>query len=175
MSASVPAGQRSRITALTDALYLRMRHRDAWGSARAQPAPAEEGFSSLSGRKYCLLTTFRRSGDPVPTPVWFGLAGGKLYFHSESSVGKMKRIRNEPRVLVAPCTLRGKPLGPPAEGRARVLGKEEAESAERAIAANYGLFRRVYEASGGRLPIDMIYVEVVPASPTPPAPTPPAP
>ena len=143
MSAAVPAGKRSRITALTDALYLRMRHRDAWSSARAQPTPAEEGFSSLSRRKYCLLTTFRRSGDPVPTPVWFGLAGGKLYFHSESSVGKMKRIRNEPRVL----------------------GEHEAASAERAIAANYGLFRRVYEASGSRLPIDMVYVEVTPTAP----------
>ncbi len=169
MSRDVPAKQRSRITALTDAVYLRMRHRDAWSSARAQPAPAEEGFSSLSGRKYCLLTTFRRSGDAVPTPVWFGLAAGKLYFHSESSVGKMKRIRNEPRVLVAPCTLRGKPLGPPAEGRARVLGEEEADSAERAIADNYGLFRRVYEAGGSRLPIDMVYVEVTPAPPTPAA------
>lgn len=170
----MPGGQRSRITAFTDALYLRMRHRDAWSSAGAQPAPPEEGFSSLNGRKYCLLTTFRRSGEPVPTPVWFGLAGGKLYFHSESSVGKIKRIRNDPRVLVAPCTLRGKPLGPPAEGRARVLGKDDddGEAAERAIAANYGLFRRVYEASGSRLPIDMVYVEVAPAgpaaSPTPP-------
>jgi uncharacterized protein len=171
VSASVPAAQRSRITALTDALYLRMRHRDAWSSATARPAPAEEGFSSLSGRKYCLLTTFRRNGDPVPTPVWFGLAGGRLYFHSESSVGKMKRIRNEPRVLVAPCTVRGKPLGSPAEGRARVLGEDEAASAERAIAANYGLFRRIYEAGGSRLPVDMVYVEVTPAPPRPAAPT----
>ena len=160
----MPTAQRSRITALTDALYLRMRHRDAWSSASAEPAPLEAGFSSLSGRKYCLLTTFRRSGQPVPTPVWFGLAGGKLYFHSESSVGKIKRIRNDASVLVAPCTLRGKPLGSPAEGRARVLGEGEAEGAERAIAANYGLFRRVYEASGSRLPIEMVYVEVTPAA-----------
>ena len=84
-----------------------MRHRDAWSSARAQPTPAEEGFSSLSRRKYCLLTTFRRSGDPVPTPVWFGLAGGNLYFHSESSVGKIKKPvfvvqgKNDPRVPVS--------------------------------------------------------------------------
>ena len=104
-------------------------------------------------------------------PHGLTLAGGKLYFHSESSVGKMKRIGNEPRVLVAPCTLRGKPLGPPAEGRARVLGEDEAASAERAIAANYGLFRRIYEAGGSRLPVDMVYVEVTPAPPRPAAPT----
>jgi len=157
------SSSRSRVTAVTDFIYLRMRHRDAWSSARAQPAPAGEGFSSLSGRKYCLLTAFRRSGDPVPTPVWFGLADGTLYFSSEADVGKIKRIRNEPRVLLAPCTLRGKPLGPPAVGRARVLGAQEGEPAERAIAANYGLFRRLYERAGSQLGVDLLYVAISPA------------
>jgi len=157
----MPAG-RSRITALTDFVYLRMRHRDAWSSATAQPAPPQRGFESLRGRKYCLLTTFRKSGEAVPTPVWFGLADGKLYLRTEAAVGKVKRIRANPRVLVAPCTVRGKPLGPPAEGRARILGPQETDGAERAIAANYGLFRRLYESAGNRLPIELVYVELAP-------------
>jgi PPOX class probable F420-dependent enzyme len=157
---------RSRITRLTDTVYLRMRHRGAWTSATAEPVSPARGFELLRGRKYCLLTTFRRSGEPVPTPVWFGLdEDGRLYFHSEASVGKVKRIRANPRVRVAPCDVRGKPLGPPAEGDARVLAAGEEEHAERAIAANYGLGRRVYERLGERVArVDMVYVAVEPAS-----------
>lgn len=155
--------KRSRITAFTDFFYLRMRHRAAWRSAGAPLAAAEKGLQGLDGHKYCLLTTYRKSGDPVPTPVWFGLANGKLYFHSEANVGKIKRIRNNPRVRVAPCTVRGKPLGPPAEGHARILAPDEEEKADRVIAANYGLFRKVYESVDGLLDSEFVYVEVEPA------------
>jgi uncharacterized protein len=161
----VASSRRSRITALTDFFYLRMRHRDAWKSASAQTAAPEQGLESFRGRKYCLLTTFRKSGEPVPTPVWFGLAEGKLYFHSESTVGKVKRIRNDSRVRIAPCTVRGKPLGSPIEGRARILGPEEHEYAERAIASNYGLFRKLYEQTGERLAsTSFLYIEVEPVN-----------
>ena len=154
---------RSRITQLTDRIYLRIRHRDAWSSATAEPVASERGFELLRGRKYCLVTTFRRSGEPVPTPVWFGLADDRLYFHSEATVGKVRRIRANSRVRVAPSDARGKPLGPPTEGIARVLPREEERAAERAIAANYGLGRRVYERVGERIGVGMVYVEVVPA------------
>src|SRR2546425_5104127 len=106
----------------------------------AELVASDRGFELLRGRKSCLVTTFRRSGEPVPTPVWFGLADDRLYFHSEATVGKVRRIRANSRVRVAPSDARGKPLGPPTEGIARVLPREE----ERAIAANYGLGRRVY-------------------------------
>jgi uncharacterized protein len=160
----VPGSQRSPITGLTDFIYLRMRHRDAWSSAAAETIAPEQGFESLRGRKYCLLTTFRKSGEPIPTPVWFGLADGKVFFRTEAAVGKVKRIRSNPRVRVAPCTLRGKPLGAPVEGHARLLEAHESERAERAIAANYGLFRKLYEGVGNRLPIELLYVEIEPAS-----------
>jgi uncharacterized protein len=154
---------RFRITQFTDRIYLRMRHHDAWSSATAQPVAPERGFELLRGRKYCLLTTFRQSGEPVPTPVWFGLADNRLYFHSEATVGKVKRVRANSRVRVAPSDVRGKPLGPPTEGVARVLPPEEEQRAERAIAANYGLGRRVYERVGERIGVGTVYVEVVPA------------
>jgi PPOX class probable F420-dependent enzyme len=158
----VPGTERSRITAVTDFVYLRMRHRDAWSSAAEGTVAPEHGFESLRGHKYCLLTTFRKSGEPIPTPVWFGLADGNVYLRTEAAVGKVKRIRSNPHVRVAPSTLRGKPLGPPAEGRARVLEPNESEQAERAIAANYGLFRRLYEGFGNRLTIDLVYIKVEP-------------
>jgi PPOX class probable F420-dependent enzyme len=160
----VPASQRSRITAFTDFFYLRMRHRDAWSSAAAETIAPEQGFESLRGHKYCLLTTFRKSGEPIPTPVWFGVADGKVYLRTEAAVGKVKRIRTSPSVRVAPCTFRGKPLGPPAEGSAHVLEATESERAELAIAANYGLFRKLYEGAGNRLPTELVYIEIEPAS-----------
>jgi uncharacterized protein len=161
----VTDAQRSRITAFTDSMYDRMRHRDAWSSATADTLPPERGFETLQGHKYCLLTTFRKSGKPVPTPVWFGLADGRIYLYSEATVGKLKRIRNNPRVRVAPCTLRGKPLGPPAEGHARVLAADETDRAERAIAANYGLGRKLYQAIAHRLSsVALVYIEVAPVA-----------
>ena len=122
------------------------------------------GFEHLRDHKYCLLVTYKRSGEAVPTPVWFGLDDGKLYARSEAAVAKVKRIRNDPRVRVAPCTVRGKPLGPPAEGRARVLEQpSDEEEAEAALRANYGLGRRVYEGAGGVLGAETVYLEITPA------------
>lgn len=160
----MPGGKRSRITAATDFVYLRMRHREAWGSADAEPVAWDDGIASLRGRRYCLLTTYRRTGEPMPSPVWFGVADERVYFSTEEAVGKVKRIRNDPRVRLAPATSRGKPLGPPIEGRARVLDGDESDRAERAIAANYGLFRRLYEGAGHVLPITNVYIEVAPGS-----------
>jgi PPOX class probable F420-dependent enzyme len=141
-------------------MFLKVRHPEAWDSAEAAPVDWGEGIDALRGRKYCLLTTYRRNGEPMPTPVWFGLADGKIYFSTEDAVGKVKRIRNDPRVRIAPATSRGKPLGPPFDGRARILPPEETARADRAIAANYGLGRRLYEGVGHALPVTTVYVEV---------------
>jgi uncharacterized protein len=139
-------------------VYLRIRHPRAWetGSVR------HGGFESLSGHKYALLHTFRRSGEAVPTPVWFGLADGKLYFRTYGDALKLKRIRDNPRVLVGPCDVRGKPKGDLIEARARVLSPSEERHAEEAIQSNYGLFRRAYEGSFA-MKVEGAYVEVEPA------------
>jgi uncharacterized protein len=122
------------------------------------------GFHHLQGHKYCILVTYKRDGEAVPTPVWFGLAGGKVHVRSDADTAKVKRIRNDPRARVGPCTARGKPLGGPAEGRARVLDElSNIEAAEAALKANYGLGRRLYERAGGALGVKAVYLEVTPA------------
>ncbi|MGH2956827.1 MAG: PPOX class F420-dependent oxidoreductase [Solirubrobacterales bacterium] len=118
-------------------------------------------LDSLRGHKYCLLTTFKRSGEPVPTPLWFGLADGRLYFRTYADAVKLKRIRNNSRVLVGPCDPRGKPKGPMTEATARIVSNEEEPAAEGAVQSNYGLFRRLYKSSfSGR--VEDAYVEVTP-------------
>jgi uncharacterized protein len=120
------------------------------------------GFDHLDGRSYCLVVTYKRSGEGVPTPVWFGVDdAGRLYFRTYAPSAKLRRIRSEPRVRVAPATVRGKPLGPAAPGTARVLTKDEEPHAEETIQSNYALFRRAYKAAAGEY--DAAYVEVTPA------------
>ena len=64
-------------------------------------------FPMLEGHKNMNLTTFRKSGNEVPTPVWFVILEGKLYVRTEASSGKVKRIRNNGRVEPTPSTVRG--------------------------------------------------------------------
>jgi PPOX class probable F420-dependent enzyme len=149
------------LTGLTNRFYDAVRHPDAHN---VPDAPAGSDFSSLEGRKYAILETFKKSGEGVPTAVWFGVADGRLYVNSERDVWKIKRIRNNPRVRVAPSDSRGKPLGPAVAGTARIVepSSPDGVAAEAAIAANYGAARRLYEGVGHRLGIDNVYIEVVP-------------
>jgi len=150
-----------RAADLSYRLYGRIRHRDA--ASIAEGTAQARDFEHLHGHKYALLVSYRRSGEGVPTPVWFGLADGKLYFRTERRLAKVKRIAANRRVRVAPCTLRGKPLGPAVEGEARILsGDEEERRAEAALQANYGLGRRIYETPQEPLGLAGHYVEVTP-------------
>ena len=149
-----------QLAAASNRLYLRIRDPDAWTASEG--APGASDFAALEGHKYCLLVTYRNSGEPIPTPVWFGLGDGRVYVRSESHVGKVKRIRANGRARVAPCTLRGKPLGPAADGRARILPSADEDRAEAALSANYGLGRALYERAGERMGIRLVYIEVAP-------------
>jgi len=72
-----------------------------------------------------LLTTFRRSGQGVGSPVGMAVADGKLYFMTPATTWKAKRIANNPQVTLALCTFEGKVLSPAVAGVARRLtGKE---------------------------------------------------
>jgi PPOX class probable F420-dependent enzyme len=149
-----------RVSDVSYRLYGAIRHRRAADVAEG-PAGASD-FKHLEGHNYALLITYRRNGEGVPTPVWFGLRDGKIYVHTEPRTAKVRRIRANPRVRLAPCTMRGKPRGPAAEGRARVLPPEDEEMAEAAIQANYGLGRRIYEQPLTRTSLDWVYLEMSP-------------
>jgi PPOX class probable F420-dependent enzyme len=150
---------------MVDANYRvldRMRHRHAFEVARK---PGTEGdFAGFSGARQCLVITFKRSGEPVPTPVNFGLSAGRLYFRSEPRSAKVRRIRRDPHVRVAPCNLRGRPTGGTTEGTAHVLSGEEASRADAALAANWTPPMKAMERGMDRLPIEIVYVEVVPSA-----------
>ena len=136
-----------------------MRDPRAFAAAREEPRVAD--FASLRGAKYCLLVSRRRSGEAVPTPVWFGLDdAGRLYVRTGAQTAKVRRIGANPDVAVAPATPRGRPIGPLVRGTARILGAAEEPRAEAALKANYGVGRALYE----RIPTgtESVYLEVTP-------------
>ncbi|MGB8730801.1 MAG: PPOX class F420-dependent oxidoreductase [Candidatus Sulfotelmatobacter sp.] len=97
--------------------------------------------SEIHGQKYISLTTFRKNGVGVATPVWFGEEGDKLYVMTRSDMGKTKRIRNNPQVKVAPCTIRGKVTGAEFSATARLLPPEEHARARATVNRKYLLAR----------------------------------
>jgi hypothetical protein len=97
--------------------------------------------AAIHGQKYISLKTFRKSGVGVPTPVWFGEQDDKLYVMTRSDLGKAKRIRNNPQVKVAPCTMGGKVTGAEFAATARILQPEEHARARQTINRKYWMAR----------------------------------
>jgi PPOX class probable F420-dependent enzyme len=93
--------------------------------------------------RYVSLTTFRKDGTPVATPVWHVPHGAELWIVTEAASGKVKRIRNNPRVLVAPCSVRGTvaPDAPSVTGTARLLDGDGTAQARTLLARRYVMSR----------------------------------
>jgi uncharacterized protein len=98
----------------------------------------EDPFASLSPYEFVLLTTFRKSGEGVPTAMWFAHEHGKLYMVTGRTTGKLKRIRTTSRVLLAPCDWIGSVLGPQIEAYARELPVAQHAHANAVLAQKYG-------------------------------------
>jgi uncharacterized protein len=94
-------------------------------------------LAQLSTAKYMLLTTFKRDGTPVATPVHVAVESGRAYFRTWNPSGKWKRLRHTQRVLIAPCTIRGHSNSPPGGATARLLSGAESAHAARALARKY--------------------------------------
>jgi uncharacterized protein len=95
----------------------------------------------INSQGYISLITFRKNGVAVPTPVWFGELNDKLYVMSRTITGKYKRIRNNPQVKIAPCTIRGKVMGPEFAATVRILPQEQWPAAKKTITDKYWLAR----------------------------------
>lgn len=101
-------------------------------------------FPALQGRTYINLVTYRKNGTPVQTPVWFAEDGGVVYVFTNGETGKVKRVRNNPQVVVAPADARGTPLGIASPGHARIVTGVEAKRADAALARKYGLLKWLF-------------------------------
>jgi uncharacterized protein len=102
-------------------------------------------YEWIQHQDYVSLTTFKKSGARVSTPVWFATAGGKLYVYSELNAGKMKRIRNNSSVEIAPCTVRGKVTGPTVVGAAIELSADRGVFVHELLNRKYTWKKKIFE------------------------------
>lgn len=161
-SGSPGMGCGERMAHAMDRLYNRMRHPAAFKVRREDAVTGS--FDHLRGHKYGLLVTFRRNGEPVPSPVWMAVDGeDRAYVQTGAKSWKVKRLRNDPAVLISASTVRGKPTGPVLIGCGRILPAAEAIHAESTLAAAFGLGRRLYMSVFPMSDDVVAYIEVAPA------------
>lgn len=101
-------------------------------------------MDQFADQPYLNLETFRRSGEALRTPVWFVRDGEKLYIRTVADSGKVKRIRNTPRVNVALCEADGRVTGDWFPGRGREVRDDPAveERVDRLLDVKYGEVKR---------------------------------
>jgi uncharacterized protein len=111
----------------------------------ASPRSFERAAERIGAGKYVLLTTFRKNGRPVATPVGCVVEAGTLYMLTPPDTGKVKRIRNNSRVTLAPCTMSGTVLdgAPTTEGTARLLDEAEAARVQQMMMRRTFMYRLV--------------------------------
>lgn len=105
-----------------------------------------KSLTHISNQRYLNLETYRKSGVPVATPLWFAEEKGRLYVYSRANAGKVKRLRNNPRVRIVPCNMYGKPNGEWVEAKARILNQQEAPVGHKLLNKKYGWMKKIADA-----------------------------
>jgi PPOX class probable F420-dependent enzyme len=109
----------------------------------------DQKMDTFKKHQYINVETFRKNGVGVKTPVWFAQDGDTLVVRTESTSGKMKRIRNNAHVRIAPCDARGGLLGEWVEARAEIISEQsENEKVNRLVTKKYGLTKRLFDLLG---------------------------
>jgi uncharacterized protein len=110
---------------------------------QAQVSAAGDNLSRFVHEKHISIETYRKTGDAVRTPVWFVEENGELFIRTDSDSGKVKRIRNNPKVRVATSNMRGTVKGSWVEGEARIIEPESFEHVFSLLRKKYGMFYRI--------------------------------
>ena len=96
-------------------------------------------LAEFGGQKYISLETFKKNGEGVKTPVWFVLHANAFYVYTEADSWKVKRVRNNPRVRVAVCSMRGDIKGPWLDAKASLVDGDERLAADKLLDRKYFL------------------------------------
>ena len=125
-------------------------------------------FEPFARRRTALLTTYKRDGTPVDTPLTIAVEGDRAFIRTYDRAWKAKRMRNNPEVRIAPCTVRGKPRGQAIPARTRLLEGEEAARAARALARRQRVLQGVVVPLTHRvMRYTTLHYEVTPERPAP--------
>jgi PPOX class probable F420-dependent enzyme len=115
---------------------------------------------SLAGERYISLTTFKRDGTSVSTPVWVTSDDGRrLLVWSATKTWKVRRLRRDARVLVAPSNFRGRERGPRFGGLARLI---QDPGVDQLLRRKYGWQKRALDLfNSGSKPESWSVIEIV--------------
>ncbi len=103
----------------------------------------------LVDAQYIDLVTYRKNGSPVSTPVWFAIdEADRLVVYADGASGKIKRIRNSPKVAVAACTMKGKQVSPEIPATAELLADSQGPVVHRLLDRKYGWKKRLFTMGG---------------------------
>jgi uncharacterized protein len=128
------------------------------------------GFSAFRKQKYLNLETFKKSGQGVQTPVWFAADpnvdistdAARLFVYTIGATGKVKRIRNNGHVKIAPCTVRGRVIGPWQDARAQIITGEEAARGMALITKKYSPWTHVLTFFASFRPRPRVVMSITP-------------
>lgn len=124
-------------------------------------------FAPFVRQKTILLTSYRKDGTPVGTPVHIAVDGDRAYVRTFDKAWKVKRMQHNPEVEIAPSTVRGAPTGPAIRARARLLDGEESARAGRALARKHRLMHGVLVPLFHRIKrYRTLHYELTPAGPS---------
>ncbi len=129
-------------------------------------------FPELDREQCIALTTFRKTGQAVTTPVWFAQSLGTIFVETHADAGKLKRLRHTARVTLAPCSYSGKVTGAVIAGKARILTEPgECTAASTALAKKYGFMRPLFHFVRNarcwlqrRARVEIVYIAIEPIS-----------
>jgi len=116
-------------------------------------------LDDLQSQKYISLETYKKNNQPVRTPVWFVINNDLIYVITREDTGKVKRLKNNPQVKLAPCTFRGKPIGEWLEGNVTNVLGEESEMAIKLRKKKYG-FRAIIAQFASRGKGDLVVFSI---------------
>ena len=121
---------------------------------------AVDALTGFQGHRFLNLSTFRKNGVPVVTTVLFALANDKIYVWTTKDSGKVKRIRNDASVQIAPSTRLGRPIGPIAAATARILSVSEQSEAQNVTEREYGWLKKFFGLIWRLQGREQIYIEI---------------
>src|SRR5256885_12618879 len=102
-----------------------------------------QSLAPFVGQKYLNLESFKQDGTPVQSPVWFAEDQGVLYVYTLANAGKVKRIRRNPHIRLAPCTMRGTVTGPWVDAEATIVDATTAAHGHALLRHKYGWLKGV--------------------------------
>jgi len=132
-----------------------MSQRDGWSCLKEHDQKerivVSAALAPLKDAKTIVLTTYKRDGTAVGTPVSIAFDGDRAFFRSYDKAWKTRRLRHDPRVQAAPSTIRGKLTGPAIRASATLLEGEQARVAARALARRHRVLQGIVVPAAHRL------------------------